>query len=88
MRRHRNPRQSLPNAPDLDNLVHLLRDNLGKADAFISSAEHQLEQAPSGDEDDDRRRQLHIEHLVESGKLAVHAAVYTAEQIDRHRSGA
>jgi hypothetical protein len=88
MRRHRNPRQSLPNAPDLDNLVHLLRDNLGKADAFISSAEHQLEQAPSGDEDDDRRRQLHIEHLVESGKLAVRAAVYTAEQIDRHRSGA
>ena len=48
MRTHRNPRQRLskPPTPDnftLDDLFGLLRDNLGKADAFISSAEYQMD---------------------------------------------
>jgi len=88
MRKHRNPRQRLskPSAPDnfrtLDDLFGLLRDNLGKADAFISSAEYQMEQAPSGDGDEDRRRQSHVEHLVEAAKFAVRAASHTTEEID------
>ena len=88
MRTHRNPRQRLskPPTPDnfgtLDDLFGLLRDNLGKADAFISSAEYQMEQAPSGDEDEDRRRKNHVEHLVEAAKFAVRAASRTTEEID------
>jgi hypothetical protein len=69
----------------LDDLFGLLKDNLGKADAFITSAEYQLEQAPSGDEDEDDRRRLHVEHLVEAAKYAVRAAGYTAAEIDQRR---
>jgi hypothetical protein len=72
-------------------LFCVLRDNLGKADAFMTSAEYQMEQAPSGDEDEDLRRQSHVEHLVEAGKLAVRAAAYTSGEIEdrvRRRRGA
>jgi hypothetical protein len=87
MRKHRNPRQRLskPPAPDnftLDDLLGLLKDNLGKAHAFISSAEYQMEQAPSGDDEEDLRRQSDVEHLVEAGKFAVRAASYTTEEIE------
>lgn len=91
MRRHRNPRARLSKPPSqdnfgtLDDLFGLLKDNLGKADAFITSAEYQLEQAPSGDEEEDGRRRMHVEHLVESAKYAVRAAGYTAVEIDRRR---
>jgi hypothetical protein len=90
MRKHSNPRQRLskPPTPDnftLDDLLGLLTDNLGKAHAFISSAEYQLEQPPSGDEEEDLRRRSDVEHLVEAGKLAVRAAAYTTEEIDRRR---
>jgi hypothetical protein len=76
---------------DLDDLFGLLRDNLGKAEAFISSAEYQMEQAPSGDDEEELRRQSDVEHLVEAGKLAVRAAIYTTEEIEdrvRRRRGA
>jgi len=94
MGRHRNPRVRLskPRSEDnfgtLDDLFGLLRDNLGKADAFITSAEYQLEQAPSGDEEEDGRRRQHVEHLVESAKYAVRAAGYTTEEIDKQRGRA
>ncbi len=94
MATHRTTRARLSKRPTpdnfgtLDDLFGLLKDNLGKADAFISSAEDQLEQAPSGDEDEDRRRRLHVEHLVEAGKYAVRAATYTTEEIDRRRRSA
>jgi hypothetical protein len=85
-KRHRRPpppRLSKRSSPDnfgtLDDLFGLLRDNLGKADAFITSAEYQLEQAPSVDEDEELRRRGHVEHLVESAKFAVRAAGYTTE---------
>ena len=68
-----------------------LNDHLGKADAFITNAEYQTEQAPSGDEDEDLRRRSHVEHLVEAGKLAVRAAGHTSRQIEdrvRRRQGA
>ncbi|HEX8107270.1 MAG TPA: hypothetical protein VF516_06045 [Kofleriaceae bacterium] len=67
---------------DLDDLFCLLRDNLGKAEAFISSAEYQMEQAPSGDNEEDQRRQSNVEHLVEAGKFAVRAATYTTQEIE------
>jgi len=76
---------------DIDGLFCRLRDKLGKADAFITSAEYQMEQAPSGNEDEDLRRRNHVEHLVEAGKLAVWAAGYTSGEIEnrvRRRRGA
>jgi hypothetical protein len=107
MSKHRNPRPRLSKqppadnlAPDLDNLVHLLRDNLGKADAFITAAERVIEESWSGGDDDQAeadeyetgdsalRRRSRAEHLIEAGKLAVRAAAYTTEEIDRRRSGA
>ena len=82
-----------PAAPcnDIDGLFCVLRDNLGKAEAFISSAEYQMEQAPSGDDEEDLRRQSNVEHLVEASKLAVRAATYTSGEIEnrvRRRRGA
>lgn len=67
---------------DIDDLFCSLRDKLEKADAFMTSAEYQMEQAPSGDEDEDLRRRSHVEHLVEAGKLAVRAAVSTSGEIE------
>lgn len=81
-------RAQLTPPADLDDLFGLLKDNLGKADAFITSAEYQLEQAPGGDEDEDRRRRSHVEHLMESAKFAVRAAGYTAEEIERRQRDA
>jgi hypothetical protein len=88
MRRHHRrppPRLSKRPTPDnfgtLDDLFDLLKDNLGKAHAFIKSAEYQLEQAPSGDEEEEQRRQSDVEHLVEAGKFAVRAAAYTTVEI-------
>lgn len=83
--RRLSPRPTPDNLGTLDDLFGLLKDNLGKADAFITSAEYQLEQAPSGDEDEDSRRRSHVEHLVEAAKFAVRAAAYTTEEIDRQR---
>jgi hypothetical protein len=105
MKRHRNPQARLSKRPspdnfdpDLDNLIHLLRDNLGKADAFITAAECLIEESRSSDDDDPAdedetgdsasRRRSHAEHLIESGKLAVRAAAYTTEEIDRLRRDA
>jgi hypothetical protein len=76
---------------DIDGLFCLLRDNLGKAHAFIKSAEYQMEQAPSGDDEEDLRRQSDVEHLVEAGKLAVRAAANTTGELEdrvRRRRGA
>jgi hypothetical protein len=82
-----------PAAPcnDIDGLFCVLKDNLGKAHAFISSAEYQMEQAPSGDDEEEQRRQSDVEHLVEAGKLAVRAAIYTTEELEalaKRRRGA
>jgi NAD(P)-dependent dehydrogenase (short-subunit alcohol dehydrogenase family) len=82
-------RAQLTPPADLDDLFGLLKDNLGKAHAFINSAEYQMEQAPSGDDEEELRRQNDVEHLVEAGKLAVRAAIYTTEEIEvRRRRGA
>jgi hypothetical protein len=55
MKKHRNPQARLSkrpppdNNPDLDNLIYCLRDNLGKADAFITAAERLIEQPGDGE---------------------------------------
>jgi hypothetical protein len=73
-----------PAAPcdDLDDLFGVLKDSLGKAHAFIRSAEYQMEQAPSGDDEEELCRQSDVEHLVEAGKLAVRAAANTSREIE------
>src|SRR5262249_43548134 len=56
---------------DVECLFCTLNDHLGKADAFITTAEDQMERPRSGDGAEDLRRRSHVEHLVESAKLAV-----------------
>lgn len=81
-------------APDeLDGLMYTLRDNLRRADAMVSTAERQIEENWHDDDDDDEsdvekefnavlRHRMRIEYLVEAGKRAVRAALYTTDQID------
>jgi predicted nucleic acid-binding Zn ribbon protein len=105
MGKHRNPRASVsaqptpdnrraalpaPEPDELDHLTYTLRDNLRRADAFISTAERQIEDnwhdddSDEEDSEEDRkmRHRMRIEYLVEGGKYAVRAALYTVEQID------
>ena len=77
---------------DADGLLHVLRDNLGKADAFITAAEELIGQPgggiEGGEDDDDadlRRRRNHLAHLIESAKIAVRAAAYGGEELAKHR---
>jgi hypothetical protein len=86
-----NRRAALPEPepePDVDHLLYVLRDNLRRADAFISTAERQIEESWHDDndgEDEDGgvlRHRMRVEYLVEAGKHAVRAALYTTEQID------
>lgn len=74
---------------DVDHLLYVLRDNLRRADAFVSTAEELVEQSwgdegDDGDEDEDggiQRRRMRVEYLIEAGKLAVRAAGYTSDQL-------
>jgi len=75
-----------PDAPLVDatvDTVYALRDSLGKADAFISAAEVLIERPrEDGETDDPGRRQNHVEHLIESARLAVRAALNATGQLD------
>jgi len=87
-----NRRAALPPAPEpepdeLDHLMYALRDNLRRADAFITTAEGQIEEPRRRDEDESEedgklRHRMRIEYLVEGGKLAVRGALYTAQQLE------
>lgn len=88
MTRRRQLNQAAP-CVEVDGLLCVLRDNLGKADAFITCAEELIVRSwgDGGDEGGDRddsvlRRRNHVEHLVESAKLAVRAAGYTGEELE------
>jgi hypothetical protein len=78
---------------DLDSTLDVMRDNLGRADAFITVAEDLIEQCwdGSGDEGDDdnsiTRRRNQVAQLVESAKLAVRAAAYAGEALANCRRG-
>ena len=79
-------------APDDETacLLDTLRDNMRRADAFISTAERQIEENWHDEDEDDveeefdtvLRHRMRVEYLVEAGKLAVRAALYTADQLD------
>jgi hypothetical protein len=86
---------------DRDGTLYVLRDNIARADAMITAAEHLIEEYPWGtrgdegdDEDEDEsgdsisRRRNHLAHLIESAKLAVRAAIYAGDELDRPRGGA
>ena len=87
-------------ASELDHLMYALRDDLRRADAFITTAERQIEEPQRDDdrdeneseEDGKHRHRMRIEYLVEAGKYAVRKALYTVHQIDAviaaHRRGA
>ena len=87
-----NRRTALPPAPEpepdeLDHLLYALRDNLRRADAFITTAEGQIEEPRRRDEDESedeskQRHRMRIEYLVEGGKLAVRGALYTVQQLE------
>jgi hypothetical protein len=95
---HDNRRPALPapeatpvTAPDVDQLIDVLRDDLRRADAMVSTAERQIEENwHDGDDESDLeeefdtvlRHRMRIEYLVEAGKLAVRAALYTTERLD------
>ena len=82
---------------DLDGTLDVMRDNLGRADAFITAAEDLIERPWGGSEDDEGdenddglgRHRNHVAHLVESAKLAVRAAIYAGDHVaaalDKHR---
>lgn len=92
-----NRRAALPEPPpqiepesddESDHLVCVLRDQLRRADAFVTSAEKELLVSwgvgdDGGDDEDDsvQRLRMRVEYLVEAGKLAVREAQYTGEQI-------
>lgn len=82
---------------DVAGTLDVLRDNIARADAFITAAEDLIERTWDGDRGEDSnddsvmRRRNHVAHLIESAKLAVRAAAYTGEELDelsRHRQGA
>jgi hypothetical protein len=92
-----NRRPALPEPPpepddEVNCLLDVLRDNIRRADAFISTAERQIEESwhdDDGDESDVEeefdavlRHRMRVEYLVEAGKLAVRAALYTTGQLD------
>jgi hypothetical protein len=71
--------------------LEALRDNIAKADAFITAAEELVESAGCLSCDDDdadlARQRNHVAHLIESAKLAVRAAICGAIDLDKHRPG-
>ncbi len=85
MRKHRLDPGSLSEGAPIDT-VYAIRDSLGKANAFISAAEILIERPREDGEDDDAdpfgRIQNHVEHLVESAKLAVRQALRATGRLD------
>ena len=71
---------------DFDDALHVLRDNLGRADAFITALET-LAERPSdhgdddGEDEDGGRRRNHEAYLLEAAKLAVRAAGHAGENL-------
>lgn len=86
------PAPEVPEVPEDDMLyalVCVLRDQLRRADSYVTSAEKELMESwgDEGDEDSEdsddgvQRRRCRVEDLVEAGKLAVREAQYTSDQI-------
>lgn len=86
-------RELAPGRVDLDETVHVIRDNLGRADAMITAAEDLIERSWDGDTDEDEdgdnlaRRRNHVAHLIETARLAVRGAIYAGNELDLHSRG-
>jgi len=102
MHEHRNPRGRVPKRPspdnfdprpDLDNLIHVLRDNIARADALLTAVEGLIERSWDVDTDEDEdgdnlaRRRNHVAYLIEGARLAVRGAIYAGNDLDLRRSG-
>lgn len=103
MKRHRNPRARLPKRPSPDNrraasppppafdlhgTLAVLRDDLGRADTMLVTADELIVQVWSGEGgngDTLTRRRNHVSYLLEAARLAVRAAMRAGDEIDLHR---
>jgi hypothetical protein len=103
MKRHRNPRARLPKRPtpdnrraaspsspafDLDGVLAVLRDELGRADAMLVTADELIVQVWSGESgngDTLTRRRNHVSYLMEAARLAVRSAMRAGDEIDLRR---
>jgi hypothetical protein len=107
MKRHRNPRPRLPKRPapdnrrpaspapptfDLQGTLAVLRDDLGRADTMLVTADELIVQVWSGEGEDEggngdtlTRRRNHVSYLMEAARLAVRAAMRAGDEIDLHR---
>jgi hypothetical protein len=102
MKRHRNPRPRLPKRPtpdnrraalptpafDLQGTLAVLRDDLGRADTMLVTADELIVQVWSGEGgngDTLTRRRNHVSYLMEAARLAVRAAMRAGDEIDLHQ---
>jgi hypothetical protein len=108
MKRHRNPRVRLPKRPtpdnrraaspsppafDLDGTLAVLRDDLGRADTMLVTADELIVQVWSGEGDPDdsltlTRGRNHVSYLMEAARLAVRAAMRAGDEIELRRGDA
>jgi hypothetical protein len=103
MRKHRNPRPRLSKRPtpdnraeqprptfDYDGMLDVLRDNLGRADAMLVTADELIVQlwSGSGEGMSLTRRRNHVSYLMEAARLAVRAAMHAGDELDLHRRDA
>ena len=91
----RRPLLPVVSGADADGLLSVLRDNLGRADAFITAAEELIDRPGGGIEDSDNdddadtsRRRNHLAHLIESTKLAIRAAAFATQELEQRGQGA
>jgi hypothetical protein len=75
---------------DFDGTLDVLRDNLGRADAMLVTADELIVQLWSGEGGGEclTRRRNHVSYLMEAARLAVRAAMYAGDELDLHRRGA
>jgi hypothetical protein len=69
----------------------VLRDNLGRADAMLVTADElivQLRSSEGGSGDGLTRRRNHVSYLMEAARLAVRAAMHAGDELDLHRRDA
>lgn len=81
---HRRQLGPVASRADVDGLFYLLHDNLRRADAFITTAEEQIERSWGGGEDqggDDSGAAGVLRRRNQAAKLAVRAGNYTCEEI-------
>ena len=79
-----------PPAPtfDYDGVLAVLRDNVGRADAMIVTADELIVQLWSGGGtsiDSLTRRRNHVSYLLETARIAVRAAMKAGDELDLHR---